>query len=103
MKTAHSIRTTVVGSYPVPDWLKSHPNEETLVDAMVVAMRAQEAAGIDVISDGELNRWDLSRNAPGGMVERFVRQMEGVSADLTQQQLEAFHSNTFRQLRSSRG
>ena len=86
------LKTTVVGSYPVPDWLKSHPNEETLADALTVVMRAQEAAGIDLISDGELGRLDLARNAPGGMVGRFLREMVGVQRDLTREQVEAFRS-----------
>ena len=28
------MRTTVVGSYPVPDWLKASPTEEALEDAL---------------------------------------------------------------------
>ena len=88
------IRTTIVGSYPIPDWLKSHPNEETLIDAMTVVMRAQEVAGIDVISDGEIGRWDLDRNAPGGMVDRFIRPMTGVQSDLTRAQLEEFQARS---------
>ena len=87
---AATMKTTVVGSYPVPDWLQAHPNEPALVDAMVVAMRAQETAGIDVISDGELGRWDLQRREPGGMVERFVRFMSGVRVELTAEELAAF-------------
>lgn len=96
-----SIRTTVVGSYPVPDWLKSLPNEETMVDAMTVAMRAQELAGIDVIADGEIGRWNLQRNAPGGMVERFVEPMEGVQWRLTRQQAELFRSRAETAYRSA--
>ncbi|MBI2191385.1 MAG: cobalamin-independent methionine synthase II family protein [Planctomycetes bacterium] len=90
--TPTSPRTTVVGSYPVPDWLKSHPNEETLRDALTVVIRAQESAGIEVVSDGELGRWDPARDAAGGMVERFVRPMAGVECVLTRAQLEAFQS-----------
>lgn len=89
-----SLRTTVVGSYPVPDWLRTSPNEDTQLDAIALAMRAQERAGIDVISDGEINRWDLARNAPGGMVERFVRPMSGVSTELSLAQLAAFHARS---------
>jgi 5-methyltetrahydropteroyltriglutamate--homocysteine methyltransferase len=74
------MRTTVVGSYPVPDWLKASPTEEALQDALRVVLRVQEETGIDVISDGELSRWDLTRRQPGGMVERFVRLMGGVEA-----------------------
>ena len=28
-----AIRTTVVGSYPVPDWLPALPSQQALVDA----------------------------------------------------------------------
>ena len=94
MLPVNRLKTTVVGSYPVPDWLKSNPNRETLIDALSVVMRTQERAGIDVISDGELGRWDLDRNAPGGMVERFVRPMEGVAADLTRAQYDDFNSRS---------
>ena len=88
------LKTTVVGSYPVPDWLKALPNEQTKVDALVVAMRAQESAGIDVISDGEIGRWNLARNAPGGMVERFVETMAGVQWGLSREQKREFRTRT---------
>ena len=84
--------TTVVGSYPVPEWLKQCSDEETVGDALTVVMDAQRRAGVEVICDGELGRWDLERRAPGGMVERFVRPLEGVSAELTRGQLEAYRS-----------
>lgn len=84
------MRTTVVGSHPIPDWLKSLPNEPTMVDAMIVAMHDQEHAGIDVIGDGEIGRWDLQRNAPGGMVERFVSRMDGVQWPLNRRQRAIF-------------
>jgi 5-methyltetrahydropteroyltriglutamate--homocysteine methyltransferase len=96
-----TLQTTVVGSYPIPDWLKLQPTAETLADAIVVAMRAQEAAGIDVISDGELGRWDLARNAAGGMVERFIRPMTGVQCDLTRAQLESFQARADMNYRQS--
>jgi 5-methyltetrahydropteroyltriglutamate--homocysteine methyltransferase len=84
--------TTVVGSYPVPDWLKALPNDETAMDAVVIALNAQIAAGIDLVCDGEISRWDLRRNAPGGMVERFVSVMEGVRGDPSAEQRRAFHA-----------
>jgi 5-methyltetrahydropteroyltriglutamate--homocysteine methyltransferase len=86
--------TTVVGSYPVPDWLKSHPNEETLTDAITVALHAQSSAGIELLCDGEMSRWDLRRNVPGGMVERFAHAMGGVLATATAAQRERFHAQT---------
>ena len=84
------MKTTVVGSYPVPDWLKAAPGGQALEDAMDLVLRAHERAGIDVIGDGELGRWDLQRNAPGGMVERFVTKMSGVQPGLTREQRETF-------------
>jgi 5-methyltetrahydropteroyltriglutamate--homocysteine methyltransferase len=84
------LKTTVVGSYPVPDWLKTLPNRPTLLDAIAVVMRAQEGAGVDVICDGELGRWDLERNEPGGMVERFVRLMSGAEIEATFEQRQAY-------------
>ena len=39
------IATTVVGSYPVPEWLRAHPSEPALRDAVLVVMKTQELAG----------------------------------------------------------
>lgn len=85
------MKTTVVGSYPVPVWLQALPTPDSLVDAVSVAMKAQELTGIDIISDGEIGRWDLQRNAPGGMVERFIRPMAGVDCELSRRQLDKFN------------
>ena len=54
------IRTTVVGSYPLPDWLAAAPSEQALEDAMRVVLHTQERAGIDLVCDGELYRFDLN-------------------------------------------
>jgi 5-methyltetrahydropteroyltriglutamate--homocysteine methyltransferase len=86
------LKTTVVGSFPVPDWLKASPSEQTLKDAVTVVLRAQERAGLDVISDGELGRWDMRRGVAGGMVERFVMEMEGIQPELSWSQRRAFQS-----------
>jgi 5-methyltetrahydropteroyltriglutamate--homocysteine methyltransferase len=60
--------TTVVGSYPVPEWLERLKTDylrgrisgAQLVDvhemAIKAALRDQELAGIDIVSDGELRR-----------------------------------------------
>jgi 5-methyltetrahydropteroyltriglutamate--homocysteine methyltransferase len=70
--------TTVVGSYPQPDWLIDRPLltantpprirmrqlwrvaaeflEQAQDDAALIAIRDQERAGIDIISDGEMRR-----------------------------------------------
>jgi 5-methyltetrahydropteroyltriglutamate--homocysteine methyltransferase len=60
--------TTVVGSYAIPAWLwaaydKIHAGgfgamdvTETENDAVAIAVRDQERAGVDLISDGEMRR-----------------------------------------------
>ncbi|MBL8380241.1 MAG: cobalamin-independent methionine synthase II family protein [Burkholderiales bacterium] len=72
------IQTTVVGSYPVPDWLVNSPSEQALVDATRVVIATQEMAGIDVVCDGELYRFDINHPETNGMIEYFVRPLEGV-------------------------
>jgi 5-methyltetrahydropteroyltriglutamate--homocysteine methyltransferase len=89
----HTLKTTVVGSYPVPEWLKASPSSQALNDAIRLILDVQERAGLDVIGDGELGRWDLARREPAGMVERFVRPMEGVKLGLTPNQREEFRAD----------
>jgi len=54
------IKTTVVGSYPVPMWLRVFSNRESLRDAMMAVLKTQELAGLDVVaarlSDGKTFR-----------------------------------------------
>lgn len=87
---SRELKTTVVGSYPVPEWLKASPSPAALRDAMRLVLDVQERAGIDVIGDGELGRWDLQRREPSGMVERFVRPMAGIQPGLTRSHREQF-------------
>jgi 5-methyltetrahydropteroyltriglutamate--homocysteine methyltransferase len=87
--------TTLVGSYPQPDWLidraklaKRFPPRvrakelwrsppECLAaaqnDATLLAIRAQEDAGLDIITDGEIRRESYSN--------RFATALEGVDID----------------------
>src|SRR6202030_3133136 len=87
--------TTVVGSYPQPDWLvdramlgsrlpprtraleiwKVAPEllEQAQDDATIVAIRDLERAGIDIISDGEIRRESYSN--------RFATALEGMDLD----------------------
>ena len=76
------ILTTVVGSYPLPDWLARAPSEQALLDATRVVIATQERAGIDVVCDGELYRFDVNHPETNGMIEYFVRPMAGVRADI---------------------
>jgi len=81
MKTPR-IQTTVVGSYPVPEWLAAAPSEQALVDATRVVLHTQEQAGIDLVCDGELYRFDVNHPETNGMIEYFVRPMSGVRGDI---------------------
>src|SRR6266446_5951301 len=74
--------TTIAGSLPKPSWLAEPeklwaawrvPPEslaEAQRDAVLVALRAQETAGIDVVTDGEQSRQHF--------VHGFLRQLEGI-------------------------
>jgi 5-methyltetrahydropteroyltriglutamate--homocysteine methyltransferase len=73
-----TIETTVVGSYPAPSWLLAYPTEPHLRDAILTVAATQELAGIDVISDGELSRFDVSHPETNGMIDYFVGQLDGV-------------------------
>ncbi len=93
------ILTTVVGSYPVPDWLVALPSEQGLIDAMAVILKTQENAGIDVIADGELGRFDINHPETNGMIEYFVKPMANVRGDVTRADVAAFRKDkgmTFR-------
>jgi 5-methyltetrahydropteroyltriglutamate--homocysteine methyltransferase len=87
--------TTLVGSYPQPDWLIDKKKlagrfpprvrakelwripeaflNEAQEDATRLAIRAQEAAGLDIITDGEIRRESYSN--------RFATALEGVDVD----------------------
>ena len=87
--------TTLVGSYPQPDWLidrkklagrfpprvrarelwRVSPDwlDEAQDDATLIAIRDQERAGLDIITDGEMRRESYSN--------RFATALEGVDID----------------------
>src|SRR6202050_5609658 len=87
--------TSLVGSYPQPDWLIDRAQlshrlpprvratdlwrvspeflEEAQDDATVLAIRAQERAGLDIITDGEIRRESYSN--------RFATALEGIDLD----------------------
>ena len=80
------IKTTVVGSYPVPTWLQVFSTRESLRDAILAVIKTQELSGIDVVADGELYRWDVNHAETNGMIDFFVRPMSGVETDLSREQ-----------------
>ena len=87
--------TSIVGSYPQPDWLIDReklvgrfpprvralelwrvPPEhlaEAQADATVLAIKAQEEAGLDIITDGEIRRESYSNH--------FATALDGVDID----------------------
>ncbi len=87
--------TTVVGSYPQPDWLIDHDKlrqsgvprvrmaevwrvaepylAEAQDDATLLAIRAFEQLGLDVITDGEMRRESYSN--------RFATALDGIDLD----------------------
>src|SRR6266571_3946536 len=87
--------TTLVGSYPQPEWLIDRKKlaarfpprvrakelwripepllAEAQQDATLLAIRAQEEAGLDIITDGEIRRESYSN--------RFATALEGVDID----------------------
>src|SRR5438552_3658378 len=87
--------TTLVGSYPQPEWLIDREKlagrfpprvrarelwripdshlAEAQDDATLLAIRAQEEAGLDIVTDGEIRRESYSN--------RFATALEGVDID----------------------
>jgi 5-methyltetrahydropteroyltriglutamate--homocysteine methyltransferase len=87
--------TTIVGSYPQPEWLIDRARlagrfpprvrarelwriapeflQEAQDDATILAIKAQEDAGIDIITDGEMRRESYSN--------RFATALDGVDID----------------------
>jgi 5-methyltetrahydropteroyltriglutamate--homocysteine methyltransferase len=95
MKPVPLLPTTVVGSYPQPDWLVDREKllnrlpprvrahdvwripepylEQAQDDATLVAIRDMERAGIDILSDGEMRRESYSN--------RFATALDGIDLD----------------------
>ena len=84
------ILTTTVGSYPIPDWLAALPSEQARSDATRVVFDIQRQAGIDLPTDGELYRYDVSHPDTNGMIDYFVRPIAGVRTAVGRSDHEAF-------------
>ncbi len=87
--------TTIVGSFPQPEWLIDRAKlagrfpprtrakelwrippqylEQAQDDATLIAIRAQEEAGLDIVSDGEIRRESYSN--------RFATALDGIDLD----------------------
>ncbi len=95
MSTLPLLPTSLVGSYAQPDWLIDRSQlasrlpprirakelwrvapdllEQAQDDATLLAIRAQERAGLDIVTDGEIRRESYSN--------RFATALEGVDID----------------------
>jgi len=92
MATQPRIKTTVVGSYPFPDWLAVLPSEQSVIDATRVVIHTQEKAGIDLVCDGELYRFDVNHPETNGMIEYFVKPMAGIRSAIEFDELVAYRA-----------
>jgi 5-methyltetrahydropteroyltriglutamate--homocysteine methyltransferase len=88
-----TIKTTVVGSYPTPHWLLGDTSRTALRDAIMVVLKTQELAGIDVVADGELNRFNPSHPETNGMIEYFVSQMDGIRTRFSVSDVDRFRQD----------
>lgn len=86
------IKTTVVGSYPAPHWLLGSTSKVTLRDAIMVVLKTQELAGIDVVTDGELNRFDPGHPETNGMIDYFVNRVTGIRNQMSIEDMQRFRA-----------
>jgi 5-methyltetrahydropteroyltriglutamate--homocysteine methyltransferase len=89
-----TIQTTLVGSYPIPQWLVAHPSDQGLSDATAVVLHMQELAGIDLPVDGELYRFNPDHPETNGMIEYFVEPMDGIRSTIRRADIELFRSQS---------
>jgi 5-methyltetrahydropteroyltriglutamate--homocysteine methyltransferase len=87
------IKTTVVGSYPVPSWLVGNTSRLVLRDAVMAVLKTQELAGIDLVTDGELVRFDPSHPETNGMVDYFASRMDGIRKHFSLADFDRFRSD----------
>jgi 5-methyltetrahydropteroyltriglutamate--homocysteine methyltransferase len=96
----HSILTTLVGSYPIPDWLVALPSSQALDDATSAVFGIQERAGIDLVVDGELYRFDVNHPETNGMIDYFIRPMGGIRTAVGREELKRFRQDSGMSYRS---
>jgi len=66
------------------------PSEQAVIDATKVVFQTQELAGVDVVADGELYRFDPDHPDTNGMIDYFVRPMSGIRESLTRSEIDDF-------------
>jgi 5-methyltetrahydropteroyltriglutamate--homocysteine methyltransferase len=68
------------------------PSTPNLRDAILVVLKTQELAGIDVAADGELSRFNVNHPETNGMIDYFVAPLEGVETQLGREEIAAFRA-----------
>ena len=68
------------------------PSTPNLRDALLTVLKTQELAGLDLISDGELSRFDVNHPETNGMIEYFVRPMDGIRTEISRAELAEFRA-----------
>jgi 5-methyltetrahydropteroyltriglutamate--homocysteine methyltransferase len=63
-----------------------------LRDALLVVLKTQELAGLDVIADGELSRFDPNHPETNGMIEYFITPLANVHTRLGREELNHFRA-----------
>ena len=87
------IKTTTVGSYPVPSWLVGNTSRLVLRDAIMAVLKTQELAGLDLLTDGELTRFDPSQPETNGMVDYFVARLGGIRKEFVLSDFDRFRAD----------
>src|SRR5947209_19316868 len=87
------IKTTVVGSYPVLPWMMTNPSRPVLRDAIMTVLKTQELAGLDLVTDGELSRFDPSNPEANGMVDYFVSRLSGIRQSFSPSDFDQFRAD----------
>ena len=59
------------------------PSQIKLRDAVMAVLKTQELAGLDLLTDGELPRFDPSHPEANGMVDYFISRMGGIRNEFT--------------------
>lgn len=59
----------------------------------MVVLKTQELAGIDVVADGELNRFDPGHPETNGMIDYFISRMDGIRTRFSLEDIEAFRKD----------
>ena len=64
-----------------------------MIDATRVVIHTQEQAGIDLVCDGELYRFDVNHPETNGMIEYFVKPMAGIRSGVKFDELVAYRAS----------